>query len=144
MRANEFRMLSQSKCFDLPGRSDSVAWTAMVEAMNVLAISAAEQSQLCSLLAALLLLGNVAFEENDDEKAEYADATLPQLRAAEELLACGKLSANLTSKKISRGTRGSVVQVGVLVESRWGYHRLRRASTRQHARHPESPSSNAT
>ena len=93
---------AQSKTFDIANWDDKAAYATTVEAMKTLDIPAADQEQLFKLLSALILLRNVEFIEEDD-KADFKD--IDALKAAEEMLGCGKLNQNLTTKKISRGAK---------------------------------------
>ena len=76
--------------------------------MKTLDIPAADQEQLFKLLSALILLRNVEFIDEDD-KADFKD--IDALKAAEEMLGCGKLNQNLTTKKISRGAKSGRASV---------------------------------
>eukprot|EP00965_Chrysotila_dentata_P213016 6187383-Pleurochrysis_carterae.AAC.2 len=98
------RARRQSKCIALTGTDDADGYAKTTEAMKALGVSADEQAQLLSLLSALLLLGNVSFEQDDNDKAFIS--AREALAAAEERLGCGLLTQNLTSKKMSRGGKG--------------------------------------
>mmetsp|Transcript_64144 Transcript_64144/g.106620 ORF Transcript_64144/g.106620 Transcript_64144/m.106620 type:complete len:1736 (-) Transcript_64144:276-5483(-) len=102
--ATQFRMINQSKCVDLVGVDDKVAFEQTCEAMKVLCIPEEDKTQLVTLLCALLRLGNVEFEDDDNDKATFKNNA--DIEAAEKLLGCGNLSVNLTSKRMSRGGGG--------------------------------------
>ena len=103
--ASDMRMLNQSKCMELAGRPDKEGYEAVASSMGVLGIELAQQEQLVAVLSALLLLGNVTFAQDDDDKASFRGETERFLTACEEMLQCGKLSTNLTCRKMARPAR---------------------------------------
>ena len=57
-----------------------------------------------SLRSSLLLLGNVAFNQDDNDRADVANQKV--LDAAEALLGCGALTSELTTRTVQRGGGG--------------------------------------
>lgn len=102
----QLRMLSQSKCITLSGKDDREDYEVTVGAMQVLGIPRAEQAELFRVLSALLLLGNVQYTQDDHDHAVFAPGTDAFVAAAEEMLQCGPLTRNLTSREMKAKEKG--------------------------------------
>lgn len=102
----QLRMLSQSKCITLSGKDDREDYEVTVGAMRVLGIPQAEQAELFRVLSALLLLGNVQYTQDDHDHAVFAPGTDAFVAAAEEMLQCGPLTRNLTSREMKAKEKG--------------------------------------
>ena len=100
--------LKKSSCTSIEGVDDKEGFQEIVDAMGALGIDDAQQSQLWSVLCGLLAMGNVGFEADGGEKASVSSGTADALSAAEELLGCGNLSVNLTSKGSGRKSLGAL------------------------------------
>lgn len=65
---------SRSECLSVPGIDDSQDWAETVQAMNVIGLSHEEQTEIFRMLAIILWLGNVQFDEKEDDgNAQVAD-----------------------------------------------------------------------
>lgn len=58
----------------------------------------------CLGSSALLLLGNVTFNQDDNDRADVANKK--DLDAAEALLGCGSVTSELTTRTVQRGGGG--------------------------------------
>lgn len=65
---------SRSNCLSVPGIDDSDDWRETIKAMQVIGLSSTEQTQIFRMLAIILWLGNVQFEQMDDGNAKISDA----------------------------------------------------------------------
>jgi len=110
----KLHMINQSKCTTLTTIDDNVAFKSTVEAMKVLNIPDEDVQLLFTLLSSLLLLGNIEFGQDDNDKADIVNPD--GLTKAEEMLKCGRLTEFLTSKKMSRGGKGDKRQSVYTIE----------------------------
>ena len=69
LKPTDLNMLNQSKCIELKGKSDAKDYAETVQAMDTLGIPKKEQSELFRVLSALLLLGNIKFTDDANDKA---------------------------------------------------------------------------
>jgi len=89
MQVEDFHYLKQSGCVSIPGVSDAIMWRQTVEAMNVIGLTQKvryffpheedslthtnkqhqEQFDMLKILAAILHLGNVSFQEGRDDSS---------------------------------------------------------------------------
>jgi myosin I len=67
---------SRSNCLSVPGIDDTVDWRETLKAMQVIGLSQHEQTEIFRMLAIILWLGNVQFEELDDGNAGIADTAV--------------------------------------------------------------------
>ena len=85
--AREFRYLSQSSCFELPGVSNAEEYRNTRRAMSIVGIPEADQDSVFRTVAAVLHLGNVVFQEDSDsESSAVAPAAEQALVHAADLL----------------------------------------------------------
>eukprot|EP00004_Rigifila_ramosa_P014622 TRINITY_DN333_c0_g1_i4.p1 TRINITY_DN333_c0_g1~~TRINITY_DN333_c0_g1_i4.p1 ORF type:complete len:1268 (-),score=394.04 TRINITY_DN333_c0_g1_i4:35-3772(-) len=105
---------SQSGCLDVDNMDDAKEWQDTVHAMTVIGISQSDQDSIFRLLAAILWLGNVSFQENANSQAMVVDKSVTEyvgyLLEVEPML----LEKAFTSRlmETSRGgKRGSVYTV---------------------------------
>jgi myosin heavy subunit len=103
----QLRMLSQSKCITLKGKNDKSDYDETVRAMQTLGIPETEQAELFKVLSALLLLGNVQYTQDSDDHAAFAPGADAFVAAAEEMLQCGSLTRNLTSREMKAKEKGA-------------------------------------
>ena len=95
--AAEFSVLKKSSCFELKGVDNAVEYRRTREAMGIVGMSPAEQDFTWRIVAAVLHLGSVAFEDTDDDgsripegvAAEHLDAVAHILQVDSEALAKG-------------------------------------------------------
>ncbi|CAI5520240.1 unnamed protein product [Closterium sp. Naga37s-1] len=72
-RGKQFRYLNQSECFELPDScSNAEEYRKTRHAMEVMGFTLEEQMGILRLLAAILHLGNVLFQEGDDPPPQLA------------------------------------------------------------------------
>lgn len=85
--AKAFRYLSQSSCFDLRGVSNADEYRRTRRSMSVVGIPEAQQDAVFRTVAAVLHLGNLAFEPTPDGDASALTAAAEEhLEAAAALL----------------------------------------------------------
>jgi len=104
LAAKDIHLLNQSQCYTLTKISDETFWKEVNEAMQKLGIPDASQSDLVKILSMLMMLGNVVFAQDDNDKAEVK--TPDAQDAAEALLGCGKITSMLTTRTMTRGGGG--------------------------------------
>ena len=78
-------------------------------AMETLGVSQAQQTELLKVLSGLLILGNITFEQDDNDEAHVSSSA--ELTACETQLGATNMSANLTSKLMQRGGGGKRASV---------------------------------
>lgn len=105
---------SRSKCLDVPGMDDTADFRDTINAMKVIGLSQGEQDNIFRMLAAILWLGNIHFQENDDGNAMIADSSVTDFVAY--LLEVDSASVNkaLTLRVVETsrgGRRGSIYDV---------------------------------
>ena len=95
--AAEFAVLKKSSCFELQGVDNAQEYRRTREAMGIVGMSPAEQDFAWRVVAAVLHLGSVSFEETDDDGsrvspgagAEHLEAVAHILQVDSESLAKG-------------------------------------------------------
>lgn len=87
--AKQFRYLNQSNCYDLKGVSNAEEYRRTRRSMSVVGIPEAEQDAVFRTVAAVLHLGNVAFQEGAG--SDGADASAVTAGAEEHLAAAAAL-----------------------------------------------------
>lgn len=89
-----FHYLNQSNCYELVGVSDAQEYIATRRAMDVVGINEKEQDAIFRVVAAILHLGNINFEKDEDiDSAVVKDEqSLFHLQMTAELLMCDPLS----------------------------------------------------
>ena len=93
-------MLNQSQCYTVKV-NDGEGWKEVVGAMDKLEIGAGAQDEMAMTLSALLLMGNVTFEQDDNDRADITNR--PVLEAVEKLLGVENLTSQLTTRTVQRG-----------------------------------------
>ena len=104
LEPKNMHLLNQSQCYTLTVMSDEKFHAEVKEAMDKLAIPQAMQDDLIKILSALLMIGNVTFTQDDNDRAEISD--MSALEAVEDLAGCGKLQGLLTTRTMTRGGGG--------------------------------------
>jgi myosin-1 len=72
---------SRSKCFDVDGIDDLAEFQDTLNAMKVIGLTQPEQDQIFRMLAAVLWIGNIQFQEGQDGYAEVADRSVVEFVA---------------------------------------------------------------
>jgi myosin-1 len=106
--------LSKSKCYDVDGIDDHAEFKDTLNAMKVINLSQAEQDNIFRMLAAILWLGNVSFQEDDSGYAAIADQSVVDFVAYLLEVDSAHVNKALTIRvmETSRGgRRGSVYDV---------------------------------
>ena len=104
MSAPDLAVLGQSKCIKLEKFDDKVGYTEVHDSLVKLGTEADKIKELFTVLSALLLLGNVNFKMDDNDKADIDNDDM--VKAAEERLGCGALGGMLLQKVLTRGGGG--------------------------------------
>ncbi|KAL8239242.1 hypothetical protein R6Q59_015809 [Mikania micrantha] len=85
--ASEYKFLNQSGCLKVHDVDDASNFKKLMEAMDALQISHEDQDRIFKLLAAILWLGNIAFEETDHEN--HVTVVIDEAsRSAARLMGC--------------------------------------------------------
>ncbi|KAB5568287.1 hypothetical protein DKX38_002080 [Salix brachista] len=89
-----FHYLNQSNCYELVGVSDAQEYVATRRAMDVVGINEKEQDAIFRVVAAILHLGNINFEKDEDIDSALVkdEQSLFHLHMTAELLMCDPLS----------------------------------------------------
>ncbi|KAJ7161280.1 microfilament motor [Mycena crocata] len=105
---------SQSNCLDVSDIDDVEDYQETIKAMQVIGLSADEQSEIFRMLAVILWLGNVQFSEMDDGNSTIADAGVTDFVGYLMEADAALVQKVLTSKVVETqrgGRRGSVYDV---------------------------------
>lgn len=105
---------SRSKCYDVPGIDDHAEFQDTLNAMKVIGLSQAEQDNIFRMLAAILWLGNVTFQEDDSGNSTIADQSVVDFVAYLLEVDSAHVNKALSTRvmETSRGgRRGSVYDV---------------------------------
>ncbi|KAJ6483910.1 P-loop containing nucleoside triphosphate hydrolase protein [Mycena vulgaris] len=105
---------SQSNCLDVSDIDDVEDYQETIKAMQVIGLSADEQSEIFRMLAIILWLGNVQFTEMDDGNSAIADAGVTDFVGYLMEADAALVQKVLTSKIVETqrgGRRGSVYDV---------------------------------
>jgi myosin-1 len=105
---------SLSNCLDVQDMDDVKEYADTINAMQVIGLSAHEQSEIFRMLATVLWLGNVQFEEMDDGNSQIADTGVTDFVAYLMEVDSALVQKVLVSKVVETqrgGRRGSVYDV---------------------------------
>ncbi|KAF4974726.1 hypothetical protein FZEAL_8396 [Fusarium zealandicum] len=72
---------SRSKCFDVDGIDDLAEYQDTLNAMKIIGLSQAEQDEIFRMLAAILWIGNIQFQEDQNGYAEVIDRSVVEFAA---------------------------------------------------------------
>lgn len=72
---------SRSKCFDVDGIDDLAEYRDTLNAMKIIGLSQAEQDEIFRMLAAVLWIGNIQFQEDQSGYAEVTDKSVVEFVA---------------------------------------------------------------
>jgi len=81
-KPTDVHMLNQSQCIELQGVKDVDAFKETFGAMDKLGVDSATQTELQKVVAGLLLLGNVTFEQDDSDRADVVNTRIWMRRAS--------------------------------------------------------------
>ncbi|KAK6946770.1 Myosin head, motor domain [Dillenia turbinata] len=98
--ANQYQYLNQSECLEIRSVDDASKFHMLMEAMDIVQISKEDQGHIFDLLAAVLWLGNISFNEVDTESC--IEVALDEaLAAAARMIGCStqELISVLSSPK---------------------------------------------
>lgn len=105
---------SMSNCFDVSDIDDTKDFHGTLTAMQVIGLSAEEQHEIFKMLAIILWLGNVQFEENDDGNSSIADCGVTDFLAYLMEVDAATVQKALTMRVMETtrgGRRGSIYDV---------------------------------
>ncbi|KAF8215889.1 microfilament motor [Mycena galopus ATCC 62051] len=105
---------SQSNCLDVPGIDDVEDYHETIKAMQVIGLGPDEQTEIWRMLAIVLWLGNVQFNEMDDGNSAIADSGVTDFVGYLMEADAATVQKVLTSKVVETqrgGRRGSVYDV---------------------------------
>ncbi|KAF2869396.1 P-loop containing nucleoside triphosphate hydrolase protein [Massariosphaeria phaeospora] len=105
---------SRSKCYDVEGIDDHAEFQDTLNAMKVIGLSQAEQDNIFRMLAAILWLGNVSFQEDDSGNAVITDQSVVDFVAYLLEVENAQVNKALTLRLLETsrgGRRGSVYDV---------------------------------
>ncbi|KAL7285494.1 hypothetical protein ACG7TL_000591 [Trametes sanguinea] len=105
---------SLSNCLDVPGIDDAQDFSETIKAMQVIGLSDYEQYEIWRMLAIILWLGNVQYNEKDDGNAEIADTSVTDFVGYLMEVDTAQVQRALTTKIVETqrgGRRGSVYDV---------------------------------
>jgi myosin I len=111
---SSYAYTSKSKCLDVNGIDDHAEFKETVNAMRIIGMAQAEQDNLFRMLAAILWLGNVTFQENDEGNAAIADESVIDFVAYLLEVESAHVHKALTTRVVETsrgGRRGSVYDV---------------------------------
>ncbi|KAI6012422.1 P-loop containing nucleoside triphosphate hydrolase protein [Pisolithus orientalis] len=105
---------SVSNCLEVQNINDTEDFGATLNAMRIIGLTANEQSEIFRMLAIILWLGNVQFEEMDDGNARIADTSVTDFIAYLMDADSATLQKVLTTRVVETqrgGRRGSIYDV---------------------------------
>ncbi|KAI0307947.1 myosin class I heavy chain [Multifurca ochricompacta] len=105
---------SSSNCLEVEGIDDTKDFADTMRAMKVIGLSTEEQNEIFRMLAIILWLGNVQYDEMDDGNAAISDTGVPDFIAYLMDVDSAQVQKVLTSKVVETqrgGRRGSVYDV---------------------------------
>ncbi|ORY05684.1 P-loop containing nucleoside triphosphate hydrolase protein [Clohesyomyces aquaticus] len=105
---------SRSKCYDVQGIDDQAEFKDTLNAMKIIGLSQGEQDNIFRMLAAILWLGNVSFQEDDAGNAAIVDQSVVDFVAYLLEVDSAHVNKALTFRILETsggGRRGSVYDV---------------------------------
>ncbi|PBK76854.1 hypothetical protein ARMSODRAFT_1012068 [Armillaria solidipes] len=105
---------SLSNCLEVQDINDAHDYSETIKAMDIIGLDANEQNEIFRMLAIILWLGNVQFEEKDDGNSQIADTSVTDFVAYLMDVDGASVVKVLTSKIVETqrgGRRGSVYDV---------------------------------
>lgn len=110
----QYLYTSRSNCLDVAGMDDVGDFEETLNAMKIIGLSQAEQDEIFRMLAAVLWLGNVHFNENDEGGAVISDASVVDFLAYLLEVESAQVNKALTLRVVETsrgGRRGSIYDV---------------------------------
>lgn len=110
----EYEYLRRSKCLDVPGIDDHGEFRETLKAMDIIQIAPEEKDNIFRMLAAILWIGNISFQEDDSGNAAIVDMSVTAFAAyllevdADHIVKALTLRVVETSRG---GRRGSIYEV---------------------------------
>ncbi|KAF8971711.1 myosin-1 [Flammula alnicola] len=105
---------SMSNCLSVSDIDDTKDFRETIQAMNVIGLSPEEQNEIFKMLAVILWLGNVQFDEMDDGNSSISDTGVTDFVAYLMEVDAAQVQKVLTSRMIETtrgGRRGSIYDV---------------------------------
>jgi myosin I len=96
--------LSVSECYKVDGISDVDDFKEMMDALNTLGFTDNERRELLKVTAIVLWIGNIAFSEDNQEKAYVQDKAVVDIAAGLLGVQAAILEKALTTRKIQTGS----------------------------------------
>ncbi|XAR64014.1 Myosin ATPase [Bertholletia excelsa] len=102
--ANEYKYLRQSNCYSISGVNDAEQFSIVVDALDIVHVSKADQESVFAMLAAVLWLGNISFTVIDNEN-HVEPVEDEGLTAVAKLIGCTivELKLALSTRKMKVG-----------------------------------------
>lgn len=112
--AQDYRLLSESGCYDIANVNDKANYDEMSSAMTSLGISAADKQSLFGILSALLRLGNIVFQDVKDE-CSIESSSKSALNIAGNLLGLneGVLLQRMLNRTMKAGLKSEVITIAL-------------------------------
>ncbi|KIJ53790.1 hypothetical protein M422DRAFT_202039 [Sphaerobolus stellatus SS14] len=109
-----YQYISRSNCLTVPGIDDVADYGETLKAMQVIGLTEEEQSQIFRMLAGILWLGNVQYEEKDDGNSQIADTSITDFVAYILEVDSALVEKVMTTRVVETqrgGRRGSIYDV---------------------------------
>ncbi|ETV76244.1 hypothetical protein H257_09737 [Aphanomyces astaci] len=110
-RADDYVYLNQGHCIQCPEVNDKKCFKELVDAMDVMGISADLKHNIFTLVASVLHLGNLNFVENAKNEATCPDKSQVAVLASLLEVTPRELEFALCMRTVSAGARGSVAEI---------------------------------
>lgn len=111
--AVDYYYLNQGNCIHCPEINDKKDYKELVEAMGIVGIAPDIQKTIFTLVACVLHLGNMEFEENAKLEAQIAKPEAVNDLAELLMVTPAELEFALTKRTMSAGARGSVAEISL-------------------------------
>jgi len=121
-KPEDYFYLKQSECFKVNTIDDAMDFKIVTRAMGVLGITEKDQESLWKVLAAILLLGNVSFKEQEDPTSRQPTVNLENpnvVKSVAQILSVDHfaLTRALTSRTITSGTQKRMSTITVPLDT---------------------------
>ncbi|OQR90458.1 myosin-like protein [Achlya hypogyna] len=112
-KAEDYDYLNQGNCITVPEVNDKKCFKELVDAMAIMGISADTKQTIFALVAAVMHMGNLKFNENAKNEAQCADSTQVNQLASLMKVTPKDLEFALCMRTMSAGKRGSVAEIAL-------------------------------